>query len=524
MSCACLFGSSALVVFCFPLSLPHVLLPSSCGSFLLGGPSSSSSVGGFGPGTFFVLLWFSLRLFSLVCRLLSSRFPLPSSGSSLVLVWLPSLPSFSILFLPWLGSFSLRQFSLACAGVLLSPLLWFLSHHLGFLFFLGSFSGLCFLPSLGFVLVLFFFFNILRDSVASRFLRDGVLPLGRVFSVSCGCCSFSVCFFSWPSFSVRPGSSSLVASSPLVSGPSGDCSSVPFPSEGYTLPTFLPWFPPDPPCASPLCVESVGRLPVPSVLRLWLASLSAAVAPSPEGPFLTGSQSLGLGVLAVVSWRLVPLFRGWFLSCCTWTSHCLSLFLLGCFVPLSAMCHSLCPPCSLFLLVLCGLLTSFIWAFSSFLSSSSLVSVSCVFLLWGPPSDPLSLVSLSLRVFTRQVLFLLSLVASRWVGDLQALVAGIFLGGCPVLLSFPGFGRCLGLPFILSFALFCYGLFGILWALLRLSSSCVPFGLFGCASIVLLLFLPVLVPSFSTLSFSLPFSGYLQFLLPCCPGRSNFFS
>ena len=140
MSCACLFGSSALVVFCFSPSLPPVLLPSSCGSFLLGGPSSSSSVRGFGPGTFFVLLWFSLWLFSLVCRLLSSRFPLPSSGSSLVLFWSPFLPLFSFLFLPWLGSFSLRQFSLACAGVLLSPLRWFLSRHLSFLFFLMSFS------------------------------------------------------------------------------------------------------------------------------------------------------------------------------------------------------------------------------------------------------------------------------------------------------------------------------------------------------------------------------------------------
>ena len=148
MSCACHFGSSALVVFCFS-PLPPVLLPSSCGSFLLGGPSSSSSVGGFGPGTFFVLLWFSLRLFSLVCRLLSSRFSLPSSGSSLVLFWSPSLPSFSFLFLPWLGSFSLRKFSLACAGVLLSPLRWFLCRHLGFLFFLGSFSVCFFFALLG---------------------------------------------------------------------------------------------------------------------------------------------------------------------------------------------------------------------------------------------------------------------------------------------------------------------------------------------------------------------------------------
>ena len=128
--------------------------------------------------------------------------------------------------------------------------------------------GLYFLSSLGFVLVLFFF-NILHDSVASQFLRDMVLPLGPVFSVGCGCCSFSVCFFSRPSFSVRPWSSSLVASSPMVSGPSGasgDCSSVPLPSEGSTLPTFLPWFPPDPPRASPVCVESVGCLPAPSVL------------------------------------------------------------------------------------------------------------------------------------------------------------------------------------------------------------------------------------------------------------------
>ena len=38
--CTCLFGSSALVAFCFSPSLPPVLLPSSCGSFLLGGPSS----------------------------------------------------------------------------------------------------------------------------------------------------------------------------------------------------------------------------------------------------------------------------------------------------------------------------------------------------------------------------------------------------------------------------------------------------------------------------------------------------
>ena len=182
-----------------------------------------------------------------------------------------------------------------------------------------------------------FFFNLLSDSVESRFLHDGVLPLGRVF-VGCGCCSFSVCFFSWPSFSVRPWSSSFMASSPLVPVLLVLLVAVPvFLSrrKSSTLPTFLPWFPPDPPRASPLCVESVERLPAPSVLRLWLASMSAAVAPPPEGPFPTGCQSLGLGMLAMVSWRLVPLFCGWFLSCCA----CASLSL---FIPIRLLRTALC--------------------------------------------------------------------------------------------------------------------------------------------------------------------------------------
>ena len=261
--------------------------------------------------------------------------------------------------------------------------------------------------------------HLLRDSVESQFLRDGVLPLGRVFSVGCGYCSFSVCLFSWPSFSVRPWSSSFLASSPLVSGPSGasgDCSSVPFPSEGSTLPTFLPWFPPDPPRA-PLCVESVERLPTPLVLRLWLASLSAAVAPPPKGPFQTGSQSLGLGVLAMVSWRLIPLFRGWFLSGCACASLCLSLSLLSCFEPLYAGCRcSLHPPCSLFPLVLRGLLTSLVGAYSSFSSGSLSSGLS----LAGPLSALAGGLSLG------------------W-GTSGSLVAGVFLGGCPVPLSLPGF-------------------------------------------------------------------------------------
>ena len=141
----------------------------------------------------------------------------------------------------------------------------------------------------------------------------------------------------------------------------------------------------------------------------------------------------------MVSWRLVPLFRGWFLSCCTCASLCLSLFLFGCFVPLSARCRcSLRPPCSLFLLVLCGL--SFIWGVL-FLLVVFLPGVCLLcFLSFGVlPLIPCPR-SLSLRVFPRQVLFLLSLVASHRVGDLPALVAGVFLGGCPVPLSLLGSG------------------------------------------------------------------------------------
>ena len=274
----------------------------------------------------------------------------------------------------------------------------------------------------------------------------------------------------------------------MVSGPSvayGDCSSVPFPSEGSTLPTFLPWFPPDPPRASPLCVESVGRLPALSVLRLWLASLSAAVTSPLEGPFLTGSQSLGLGVLAMVSWSLIPLFHGWFLSCCACASLSLSLslFLLGCFVPLSARCRCLLrPPCSLFLLVLRGLLASFIWGVL-FLLVVFLPGICLVFsLLRGPPLIPCPW-SLSLFVSLPGR----SSFCCRWqplVGleTFRLLLLVSSLGVALFLSPFLVFRRCLSLPFVLSFALFCCGLFGILWVLLRLSSSCVPFGLFGCAS------------------------------------------
>ena len=230
--------------------------------------------------------------------------------------------------------------------------------------------------------------------------------------------------------------------SPLVSGPSGasgDFSSVPFPSEGSTLPTFLPWFPPDPPHASRLCVESFEHLPTPSVLRLWLASLSAAVAPPPEGPFQTGNQSLGRSVLAMVSWRLVPLFRGWFLSSCACASLCLSLFLLGCFVPLYAGCRLLRPPCSLFHLVLRGLLTSFSWGVLSllviFLPGFCLLCFLCFGVL---PLFPCPW-SLSSGLSQAGPLSALAGGLSLGWGTSGSLVSGVFLGDCPVPLSIPGF-------------------------------------------------------------------------------------
>ena len=75
------------------------LAPLFRGSFLLGGPSSSSSVGFFrlrfrSPYLLRPSVVFPLGCLALVFLLLSSRFPLPSSGSSLVLFWSPSIPSF----------------------------------------------------------------------------------------------------------------------------------------------------------------------------------------------------------------------------------------------------------------------------------------------------------------------------------------------------------------------------------------------------------------------------------------------
>ena len=54
-------------------------------------------------------------------------------------------------------------------------------------------------------------------------------------------------------------SGSVLASTPLVSGPSGSCPSVPSKSEGSTQTASLPSFPPEPPRASPDCVSYIER-------------------------------------------------------------------------------------------------------------------------------------------------------------------------------------------------------------------------------------------------------------------------
>ena len=118
--------------------------------------------------------------------------------------------------------------------------------------------------------------------------------------------------------------------------------------------------------------------------------------------------------------------------------------------------------------------------------------------LRGPLFEPLSSCSLSLRDLPWWVLFLLSLLITRRVGDLQALSSPVSSSSDALFLSFlPDSGRRLSLQFVLSLALFWCSCFGFLWALYRMSSSCVLFGLFGFTSLVQLLFLPVLVLSVS---------------------------
>ena len=145
-------------------------------------------------------------------------------------------------------------------------------------------------------------------------------------------------------------------------------------------------------------------------------------------------------MLAMVSRHLVPLFRGWFLSGRACASLCLSLFLFGCFVPLYAGCGwSLRPPCSLSSLWFSVVSSPpFVRASCSFLSSSSLGSVSCVFFASGSSLGALVL-GLSLRASQAGPLSALAGVLSLGWGTSGSLVAGVFFGVYTVPLSLSGF-------------------------------------------------------------------------------------
>ena len=96
LSCTCFIGSFAVIAFCFSPSLLLVLLPSSCGSFLFGGQSSSSSMEFFRLSTFFVLLWFFLKVVWL--GLSSALFSISTSFQRFIPgVVLVAFPSFSCL-------------------------------------------------------------------------------------------------------------------------------------------------------------------------------------------------------------------------------------------------------------------------------------------------------------------------------------------------------------------------------------------------------------------------------------------
>ena len=84
------------------------------------------------------------------------------------------------------------------------------------------------------------------------------------------------------------------------------------------------------------------------------------------------------------------------------------------------------------------------------------------------------------------------------------------VGACSSLTCL-SFAHRPSLPLVLSLALFRCGLFGILWALSLTSSFCVLSGLFGCTSLIRLLFLCVLVLSLSLLDLLLAL--FLRMLL-----------
>ena len=191
------FGALGLVVFCFSPFRSLVFVPlfrwvfSSWGSVLLLFWGFSRLR--FGLCAFFVLLWFSLAVFRVGPSPALSLFSLFFQGffAVVVLFWSPfTFLPVSLLSLPWKVPISL-------ASVLFRMSFWvpvwllrsFPHRFLCFRCLACVLIGRYFLSSFGFGL-LYVLLRLLCDSVESKFLRDGILPLGRVCSVGCG---FSVC-------------------------------------------------------------------------------------------------------------------------------------------------------------------------------------------------------------------------------------------------------------------------------------------------------------------------------------------
>ena len=166
-----------------------------------------------------------------------------------------------------------------------------------------------FLSSFSFDLV-FVLLRLLRDSVESQFLRDGVLPLGRVCSVSCG---FSVCavfavfislslilFLGWL---LRLWFQALLGLLMTVLG------FLPSHMALLCLPHSHPFLRPHP----VLCLSGYRLTSDPPAtavsLHRCLDALPALGSPTPERTIGPRGLAIGLGVLGMVSLWLVPLFE-----------------------------------------------------------------------------------------------------------------------------------------------------------------------------------------------------------------------
>ena len=235
-------------------------------------------------------------------------------------------------------------------------------------------------------------------------------------------------------------SGSVLASAPLVSGPSGafgGCSSVPSTAEGSTQTAALPSLSPEPPRASADCLSYIERSarafgfsasvtcqlarcrrrstrvnyqPKWAVFRSWCHrhghSVSRPTIPKIASFLLYLRRSLSLSYSSIASYR--PMLSGVFRFILPeLSSHFVLRDLLWSFRMERHLSSSRVPP----------------WDLSLVLS-----------FVRGAPIEPLS--SCSLRDLTRKVLFLVALATARRVGELHALSAVVSSSGEDLFLSY----------------------------------------------------------------------------------------